>query len=186
MKKFIIIIFILLIPVSVYAEVFPTIDRNIFGFYLGESIDSLKKRSDHKKSLENRSVNRDFPGSILLFMGALNSNEAVLKTTVLYYNSQIYKITIYFVDSSKRNYKVLQQLLTDKYGEDESGLFDSIKAKTTFLTNFDGQEVTIILNRDISFSYGDTLTISYSYNNLYEKVIEEYERRKAEKLKNDL
>ncbi len=186
MKKFIIIAILLLIPVSVYAEVFPTIDRNIFGLYLGESSDSLKKRIDHKKSLESRSVDKDSPGSILLFKGALNSNEAVLKTTVQYYNSQVYKIIIYFTDSSKQDYKVLQQLLTDKYGEDESGLFDSIEAKTTFLTNFDSQEVTIILNRDISFSAGNTLTISYSYNNLYEKVIEEYERRKAEKIKKDL
>ncbi len=160
------------------------ISQPMFGIFLGETIDSLKKRFKVYPSKLNDFIDEDDPGKI---WDIQNKNENVKALSVQTFEDNIYSINVQFVDGSKVNYEAIKSQLGKKYkSEDKGGLSGALFNKGTFYPVIDGITVGIRLNHNIGFMKDDTLDLSYIHMPLLLKNNAEIDRRKVSKVGSDL
>ena len=161
-----------------------------FGVRLGESTETLEWNCRQAGEAIDKDAwvfeDKDHPGRIWSFAGALNGNDAVKTTEVSVYNGRVYQVKVLFKDSSLQNYKVLTGSLEKKYGKNKAGLRDAMESKSGFSTSDGEHKVQIVLNHDLGFMEDDTLSLRYVHDALSDQVMEEIERRKASKVADDL
>lgn len=168
---------------NAYKPASSALTKPFFGIYLGETLDSLKKRYAVSKSA-HAFEDKDNPGQI---WNVQIANENVKETLVYILNDQIYEIDLKFVDASRTNYDTINAQLEDKYKtEDEGGLTGAMFGEGQFNTVIDGTQVRISLNHDVGIMDGDTLELHYIHVPLQTNLYEEIKRRKAGKISSDL
>ena len=162
-----------------------TISKPIFGIYLGETINSLQRRTQIVSNInKSEMTDKDLATTIWILK---NKNPNIKYLSVTTFNNRIYTISVDFVDNSESNYEVTKSQLAKKYkSENESGFVGAMFGEASFWTTIDGVPVAIWLNRDIGFMEDDTLNLLYAHVPLLNQVIWKSEKRKAEKIKKDL
>jgi len=159
------------------------ISQPMFGIFLGETLDSLKKRfrvSQSTFAFENE----DHPGKI---WSVQNNNQNVKQLLVYTFNNYIYTIDVRFADGSRSNYEAIKKQLENKYkSEDKGGVTGAMFGEGVFEPVIDGVQLKIKLNHDIGFMEDDKLDLSYTHAPLSQKVYEEIQRRKASKIGSEL
>lgn len=156
----------------------------IFGIYLGESFNSLKKRKKINPSAYAY-TNKDCPGSIW----NVENTDANIKTLLIStYQEKIYEITIYLADASQANYDVIKKQLQEKYaGVDDEGLVETLFSDIKIRSVVDGTELMISLNYDNNFGLDDDeMILRYIHSPIWEKVQAEMKHRKAAKISSEL
>lgn len=159
------------------------INKPMFGVFLGETLDSLKKRFRVSQSTLYFE-NKDHPGKI---WSVQNDNPNVKQLLVYTFDNNIYTIDIRFTDGSRSNYEAIKSQLEKKYkSEDKSGISGAMFGEGVFEPVIAGVEVKIKLNHDMGFMEDDKLELSYTHAPLSQKVYEEIQRRKARKIGSEL
>lgn len=159
------------------------INKPMFGVFLGETLDSLKKRFRVSQSTLYFE-NKDHPGKI---WSVQNDNPNVKQLLVYTFDNNIYTIDIRFTDGSRSNYEAIKSQLEKKYkSEDKGGISGAMFGEGVFEPVIDGVEVKIKLNHDTGFMEDDKLELSYTHAPLSQKVYEEIQRRKARKIGSEL
>jgi len=97
------------------------------------------------------------------------------------YKDKVYRIELYFKDKSQTNYETLKKILNKKYGKGEELILTNAVA---YITKIEGKEVHIYL--DLAEVLDRYLKVIYVYECIDDKVDKEIERRKAERIKNEL
>ena len=155
----------------------------MFGIYLGETTDTLKKRTDVVKSLL-RFKDSDHPGQI---WDVWTTNSDVLHLRICTLENQIYDIAVTFVDGGRANYEVIKAQLGEIYkSKDEGGISGALFGKGDFNSMIDGIKINIQIDHDVGFMEDDKLELHYTHTPLESKVLEEIQRRKANKVKDEL
>jgi len=159
------------------------ISQPMFGVFLGETMDSLKKRLKVSESTYHFN-DEDHPGAIW----AVNVvNENVKQLLVYSFDNQIYTIDVRFSDGSRTNYETIKGQLENKYKQnDEGGVAGALFGEGVLKPVIDGIEVRIKLNHDTGFMEDDKLELSYAHGPLSDKVYKEIQRRKAAKINSEL
>jgi len=159
------------------------IGQPMFGVFLGETLDSLKKRFRVSQSTFTFE-NEDHPGKI---WNVQNNNANVKQLLIYTFDNNIYTIDIRFRDGSRSNYEAIKSQLEKKYkSEDKGGISGAMFGEGVFEPVIDGVEVKIKLNHDTGFMEDDKLDLSYTHTPLSQKVYEEIQRRKASKIGSEL
>jgi len=159
------------------------ISQPMFGIFLGETLDSLKKRFRVSQSTFTFE-NEDHPSKI---WSVQNNNVNVKQLLVYTFDNYIYTIDIRFRDGSRSNYEAIKSQLGKKYkSEDKGGISGAIFGEGVFEAVIDGVEIKIKLNHDTGFMEDDKLELSYVHTPLSQKVYEEIQRRKASKIGSEL
>lgn len=159
------------------------IKQPIFGVYLGESLNSLRKRKTIGPS-DYTYPDKDHPGQI---WNVENTNTNVKALRVSIYQGMIYEIAIDFADASQTNYDVIKKQLQEKYRDKgDEGLTETLFSKITLQPIVDGIRLLIILDYDENAFGDNTLTLRYTHCPIVEKVRDEIKRRKAAKVSGQL
>jgi len=159
------------------------ISKAMFGVFLGESIDSLKKRFRLAESTYHF-TDEDHPGII---WSVSNDNPNVKELLVYTFNGQVYTIDIRFSDGSRTNYHTIKDQLEKKYKRsDEGGLPGALFGEGVFKPVIDGVEVRIKLDHDIGIMEDDKLKLCYTHGPLNDQVYKAIQKRKAAKINSEL
>lgn len=159
------------------------VSKPMFGIFLGETLDSLRKRFNVSKS-NLYFEDEDHPGKIL---SVRSDNPNVKQLLVYTFNGNVYTIYVLFNDGSRTNYETINAQLEKTYkSSDKGGLSGAIFGEGVFETVIDGMEIRIKLNHDIGFMEDDKLELSYTHVLLSERVYEEIKSRKSAKINKDL
>ena len=159
------------------------LSQPMFGIFLGETIDSLKKRM----KVEDSGVNTEELGLIGKMWGVHVDNPSVKRMLAVSFQNLICSISIDFVDGSESNYDAIKKQLEKKYGAKENDDFsETLSGKSVFKPVIDGVVVLISLDYDAGFLAAEKLNLSYSHLGIGAKLTKELERRKAAKVKSDL
>ena len=141
----------------------PVLEKDIFGVRLGQRVAEVERQCMAAKLeyVENteKPTDPDYPGVTDDIYGCLNGNEAISRTRVSHYQGAIYKVEVYFKDSSYTNHTAIEKALTEKYGEPSRSLFDALATQTTYPTYINGQDVKVVLD---TLSSGELL-VRYEY-----------------------
>lgn len=159
-----------------------TVNKEMFGVRLGESIQTLSRQFNVSRSTYTF-TDKDHPGVI---WNVECPNPTVKELRVSTYRDQIYEISVYFKDASTTNYGVIRDQLASKYkSKDEAGFVGDLFGEADYRVRIDGVLVYIKLNRDIGFE-NDTLELEYSHGPISNEMYKEVQQRKAQKVNNDL
>lgn len=157
--------------------------KPMFGIYLGESINSLRKRTTVSSSTYYFE-DEDHPGKIWYVR---NPKPEVKELLVSTFDRKIYKIQVRFVDGSRTNYEAISRQLEHKYkSDDEGGVTGAMFGEAVFKPVIEGVPVTIELNHDMGFVGADKLELQYTHGPLSQQVYKEIQRRKALKIRDQL
>lgn len=158
------------------------INQSMFGIFLGESLKSLRERIEVFSS-GLVFTDKDNPGKIWTIQ---NHNPNVKELSIQTLDAKIYTIRIQFMDTSEANYEAIKTQLEKKYKGNDDSLFGDLFGETKFITTIDTIKIHIYLNRDIGFMEDDKLELSYTHIPLFKKVLKEIQRRKTNKISNEL
>ncbi len=192
MARILLFFFLLLFPVSTCASsAAPVLSKVIFGAQLGESTQQLEKRCEEAgKELDKdglKFADPDMPSKIFRIQGALNGNASIDKTHFYLYKNMIYTISVYFKDSSLKNYNTIKYSLARKYGDNYAKASESKERRSIFNTKINKDYVIIVLDREEVYGSGnDILMLTYEYVSLSTMVDDEHEKRKLHKIEDDL
>lgn len=157
------------------------VDKPIFGVHLGETLDSLRKRAVVSSSgfvLKDD----DHPGIIW----EVSSSNVVERLLIRTFDNKIYLIQIQFVDGSKNNYEAIKTQLEKKYNDTDDSLFGGLFGEVDLNVIIDAVKVRINLNHDIGFMEDDKLELIYYHEYLFSQVYRELQKRKADKVSDEL
>lgn len=160
------------------------ISQPMFGIFLGETLDSLKRR--FKVVSASGTTKGVIEGTENWLVQSDNGNIKLLGVNT--YQQQVLFIFVYFADASKQNYAAIKGQLEKKYkGIEEEGIPDfTFGKKFTRQTLIDGVPILIQLEHETGFMENDKLTLFYFHIPLTQKLEEENKNRKADKVKGDL
>ena len=162
------------------------VNQKLFGCFLGETIRDMRSRGISVSESDYRFTDEDHPGVIWDLYASDIGNPAVKEARVSTFNEMIYELTVFFKDNTKSNYAVLESQLENKYGGKRSTI-SFMDEKVHFDTHIDGASVTITLFFEDSFDDDkDQLSVTYIYDDLVSKLIDDVQRRKADKVSHDL
>jgi len=155
----------------------------IFGIYLGETLDSLKKRKTIAPS-KYQYTDKDNPSKL---WDVENYDSNIKNIIVSTYQEIIYEISIYFIDASETNYAVIKKQLQEKYlDRGDEGLKETIFSEINLKPIVDGIQLIINLNFDNGIFEEDSILLRYVHYPLIQKLTEHIEKNKASKVKNNL
>ncbi len=149
------------------------ISQPMFGIFLGETLDSLRRRFVVGAAMkdgvsDSQEVQSD------------NPNVRVL--TVSTYHQQIYCIDVIFTDVSKQNFLTIKEELEKKYKGNVSGDILGLFTNFYLRTIIDGVKIKIILK----YSRPNYLFLFYYHEPLLLMVEEERKKQRADKFKKGL
>ena len=158
------------------------VNQSMFGIFLGETIDSLRKR--HSVTPSSFSFEeKDHPGVI---WNVFNCNTSVKHLLVYTFEGKIYSIDVRFTDGSKTNYEAIKTQLEKKYRDTDDSLFGGLFGELSITTTIGTVKVYINLNHDIGFMEDDKLVLTYQHGSLVQQVVKEIHKRKVGKIGNEL
>jgi hypothetical protein len=106
---------LLIVPLNAMAEQYK-IDRPIFGFYLGESKQSLLQRATQAGiTYDKKEITGNLFPSGYFFHGSLNKSKLVSHSMVFIYNDYVAQIDIYLNDSSKQQFLQVAQVIGESW-----------------------------------------------------------------------
>jgi len=155
------------------------ISQPIFGIFLGETLDSLKKRFTVSQSSE---VVRDYIGRPIKddpskIWNVQNDNLNIKQLLVYTFNEKVCEIHIRFTDGSSDNYYAIIHQLEKKYNE------RIMTPLSSFMTVIDGVEIQVKLQA--KEQQDKDLELSYTHWPLLRDVVEEIKRRETDRLGNE-
>ena len=162
------------------------VNQKLFGCFLGDTIPNMRKRGMSVSESDYHFTDEDHPGIIWDLVASDTGNPAVKEARVSTFNDMVYELAVFFKDNTKSNYNVLESQLENKYGGKRSTL-SFMDEKVHFDSRIDGASVTITLFFEDSFDDDkDQLSVTYTYDDLMHKLVDDVQRRKAAKVSQDL
>jgi ribosomal protein L23 len=111
-------VFVLSMMVSIGASAEPSrIDKSIYGFYLGESKESLLQRAKNEGIAYNRESNMSkqlFP-DCYVFNSSLDKSKQVKFAVASFYKDHVGQVNVYLIDNSKRQFMQAAQGLEQSW-----------------------------------------------------------------------
>ena len=156
----------------------------IFGIYLGEKINEVRKRFDVFK-FRSAKVDVDSPAESWVIQ---HHNDAIMDEgfVIRTFRDRVYLIGVTFKDNSERNFKSLEQQLLKKYHVREVSREDFIDLARNFVTTLDKVPVQIYLHLEAMFIGDNLLNLQYVHIPLRIKLESVIDNRKQEKIADDL
>jgi len=141
------------------------IDKSIYGFYLGESKESLLQRANKEGIAYNRKGNISkqlFPDGYI-FDGSLNKSEHVKSAVVSFYKDHVGQVNIQLIDNSKRQFMQAAQSLEQSwnsfsgFSEQTFGPMYIITLPEVLITLVDAKDQTYIayVHREMLRTYNE-------------------------------
>jgi len=170
------------IDMSYESDGIRALSKPIFGIYLGEKLDNLRKRLE--VTFYDYKDDEDSP---FAYWFVKTHSETVKMCLINTFEDRVANIHIIFEDNSKSNFEAIESQLRNKYQIiDESDEF-TFDPQVSILVNIDNTQVLIQLQLETKFMEEEnTLSLLYIHNPLSEAGLAEKKRRKATKIRGDL
>lgn len=144
------------------------VNTPIFGIYLGENLDSLRKRK-HVVQIKDFWIIKESDPAIETIIVGIRQN-------------RVSAITVLFADTSKANYEAIKKGLKIKYIADKNSYYKEVEvlSEAYYHTRIDDVLIYITLNYDKVID--EKLSLSYTHMPLYEQSGKEIEFQKLKKV----
>lgn len=148
-----------------------TLDEEIYGFYLGEKMDTLFARSKNRLAWEKLPDPRtSYRGEMYRLSGALDGSREISHVRLAFLDGYLMEIIVYFKDTSVPRLRSLKKRLEKQYNA--RGVAPDGSKETVYKTyRLPGPGMSITLRR-ITKKYETELYIQYFHKELQRRLIE--------------
>ena len=148
------------------------INEPFYGVYLGEKLDTLRKRLKVSKT-KYVFVDDKCPAKVW----SVRSKEPKVKNIlVCTFNEQIYEIDVEFKNASDADCRAMELQLEKDYPAIYRDRYEKLLGRNTFETTIDGVSIGIILNYDTAAEKNSRLKLTYVHIPLLDQMRTEQEK----------
>jgi hypothetical protein len=158
------------------------VTKLLFGVRLGETVAGLKARVNVEPS-QHSYADEDFPAQ-LWDVGNRDPNVSELRVSS--FNNRILEVSADFRDNSQANFSKVREQLAQKYHVRHEDLGNILSGEAHFNTTIDGMLVGVHLKRGKGLGGDARLNLRYVHRQLSEQAMDEFKRRKAAKVRDNL
>jgi hypothetical protein len=158
------------------------VTKLLFGVRLGETMAGLKARVNVEPS-QHSYADEDFPAQL---WDVDNRDPNVIALRVSSFDNRILEVSVDFKDNSQANFGKVREQLAQKYHVRHEDLGNILSGEAHFDTTIDGMLVGMHLKRGMSSTGDARLNLRCIHRQLSEQAMDEFKRRRATKVRDDL